>query len=554
MVRRVLVAGTMAVAAAVAAAAPTAAAASSPAVEAARQVSTDPAPTRAYEGAAVAVDPKDRQTIAVADADAYSSRCHLQLSRDGGLTWTERTSPQPAEYQQCVYSQMGPTVAVTFASDGTLYYAFAARRFPDWAMKVFVSRSADRGATWQTVQLTTGSGDPSRRDVGSYALPSVAVDPSDAERVYVAWQSNYNLWYHKEAIPADQQRYPDWPMRPLLAASDDGGRTFSAAVDLGADLPGGVQLDGTRPVNVPGTMLDLTAPHLVVGKGGEVSAFFGENTQNRQGQGTDNPHPDVHLFLAQSTDHGRRFHARPILTRPSGPSLGWLSDPIPAVNPRNGELYVVWEDMARTDPQGVLFMRSTDGGRTWSPTRRLSSFSPKWNTGWNVFLPGMAVSPNGRIDVAWYDFRNDRRAVDATDYDGAWFQDVYATSSRDGGRSWTTAAKINDRSIDRSVGVFEGTAHYDVRGPIGVASTNQMTLVAWDDSRNALADTQSQDIYLTRLRYGAVAPATTSRSPAAWATLGAAIALAVAGAALLIATTRTSPGVRPSRQPVPAPV
>lgn len=43
-----------------------------------------------------------------------------------------------------------------------------------------------------------------------------------------------------------------------------------------------------------------------------------------------------------------------------------------AVDDNSGALYVVWQDDRFTGEEQIAFSRSTDGGRTWSATRRIS--------------------------------------------------------------------------------------------------------------------------------------------------------------------------------------
>ncbi|MDP8930920.1 MAG: glycoside hydrolase [Actinomycetota bacterium] len=501
-------------------------------VEAARQVTGYLLPARAFVGPAVAVHPQDERIVAIAAGEAYGSKCGLEVSFDNALSWTSATSPQPDAFEQCVYSQLGPVTDLAFTPDGTtLYYAFAARKFPDWRMKVFLGRSRDLGKTWQTVMVTPSDPDLAEGDVGSYALPSVVVDSNRSGRVYVTWQRNYNLWYHDErALPEDTSwEEAPYVIRPYLAVSNDGGRTFSDPVDLSAGMG--------APSGIAGVKFGFTAPQAVVGDDGTIFAFFGEYSASPEGQGDEYQHPDVHLWLTTSEDGGATFTApEPVATRPSSPGLGWLSDPRPAMDPRSGDLYVVFEDMPKDQPQGVMFLRSSDRGATWSEPVRVNEFAPPWGTGWNAFLPWMDVAEHGRIDVAWYDYRNDPTGVEEYPSDGG-LQDVYYTYSTDGGRTWARNVRVTDRMMDRRFGVWEGPGNFQVRGPMGLASTTNGVLVAWGDSRNAVGETQAEDIYATRVRFGDVmSPTAPERSPTAWALVGGGIGLALAGLALLVAT------------------
>jgi hypothetical protein len=184
-------------------------------------------------------------------------------------------------------------------------------------------------------------------------------------------------------------------------------------------------------------------------------------------------------------------------------------------------------------------MRSSDGGRSWSDPVTVNDEQPHHEWSYNQFFPSVAVAPNGRIDVAWYDYRNDV-AYDPEDESNA-LQDVYASYSRDGGRSWTPNYRVSDRLIDRRVGVWDT---FGVRGPIGVAATDEAMYVAWSDTRNGDQADGAQDVYATRARFAAPGelfagePATATQS-LMWVGSGVGGALLVGGV-LLMLTTRAA--------------
>ena len=55
----------------------------------------------------------------------------------------------------------------------------------------------------------------------------------------------------------------------------------------------------------------------------------------------------------------------------------------------------------------ILFARSVDNGKTWSAPTKVNDVDPKRDWDFSDQMPTMGVAPNGRIDVAWYDYRND---------------------------------------------------------------------------------------------------------------------------------------------------
>ena len=102
-------------------------------------------------------------------------------------------------------------------------------------------------------------------------------------------------------------------------------------------------------------------------------------------------------------------------------------------------------------PTEVRFSRSTDGGVTWSPSVRVHDDLPG-NGAWHWF-GNMDVSPNGRIDVIWYDTRdtglaNESELYYAWSWDGGltWLGNVVASPAFDTHLGWPQQAKIGDYS------------------------------------------------------------------------------------------------------------
>jgi hypothetical protein len=68
----------------------------------------------------------------------------------------------------------------------------------------------------------------------------------------------------------------------------------------------------------------------------------------------------------------------------------------------NGNLYVLGSvNPPGADPLDVMFIRSTDGGTTWSNPVRVNDNPPGQNS--YQWFGTMSVAPNGRIDAIWND-------------------------------------------------------------------------------------------------------------------------------------------------------
>ena len=463
----------------------------------------------------VAVDPRNSRTVVVAEGETRSSRCTLHLSTDRGASWVERQSPQPPEAPRCVRNTEGPIADVAFGRDGTLYYAFPGWTLDDWHSQIYLARSGDLGRTWQTVGLGGQQPDYARGYAGSNALPVVRVDPDRPNRVYVAWSTNYGLWNLEDELPGGPEASrTTYKRRPYLAVSDDGGRSFGKAVDMAGPLTE-----------------SLTQPALAVGRDDRIYAFFGETQVTEFGVDV----KEGHLFQAVSTDGGRTFAQRMIHTTPKGLEFTYLNTPSAAVDPRRGGVYVAWEETGDTVPK-VLFMASTDGANTWTAPTKLNRVDPARRWDFQEFNPWISVAPNGRIDAAWYDWRDDVTFQPGEKAENA-LQHVYSTSSFDGGRTWTPDVRVIDRRLSD---VWSNGVH----GPVGLASTDDLAYVAWDDSRNATGESKAQDVYFTRLHVdadvsdnAAVVPGSTK---VRWAVTGLAVGLTLSGLALLVASRATS--------------
>jgi hypothetical protein len=233
------------------------------------------------------------------------------------------------------------------------------------------------------------------------------------------------------------------------------------------------------------------------------------------------------LLMSKSTDAGKTWSTTVINAGASS-----VTNPFAAIDRRTGAMYVTWDQREGNGPEEVLLMASADGGKTWSEPRRMSDDVAA--KGIEHYNPGVSVAPNGRVDVAWFDFRNDPFFVarSATAAPVTRYADIYMASSTDGGRTWGPNLRVTDRSIDTSIGVT--FSNFGLRGTVGIASVNEAAYVVWPDSRGGRPDLESEDAYLTRVRFSddPVVSGTAEPSNLPWIALGAAIAIIIGGLAL----------------------
>lgn len=88
----------------------------------------------------------------------------------------------------------------------------------------------------------------------------------------------------------------------------------------------------------------------------------------------------------------------------------------------------------------VMFVRSTDGGQTFSTPRRIND-DPVNHNKWHWFGT-LAVAPNGRIDSVWLDTRNAANNMDSQ---------LFYSFSMDGGDTWSPNVAVSN-SFDPHLG------------------------------------------------------------------------------------------------------
>ncbi len=508
-------------------------------VEAPRQVTSGPSPVRLFVIPALAVDPDNPDTVVMAVGDARNGGCGLRVSRDGGLSWAV-TAPnlllEPND--SCIQRALAPVMRPTFASDGTLYVALAssspATDVANGPISMMMSRTPDLGITHETVLVAKGETTQfNPADYGAAGPPQegnswnkymgMGVDPKNPNRVYVMWR--WLVW-GKDL----RQLEGEFVVRPHFSTSDDGGRTWSKPIDV-LTVTGGEKAFGS------GTM------SMAVGPDGAVYGFARESVKPAPaGQTAAIPRQ----LMFKSTDFGKTWETSAI-----GEPAARMGNPEAAVDPRTGKLYVVYEHRGAAtpstsppNPQNILVITSSDGGKTWSKPLDITDDAPDKRT--NQYYPGISVAPNGRVDVAWHDFRNDPFFFPGQEGNmgtavAQRYWDAYYTHSGDGGVTWAKNERLTNPSIDAESGATFN--NIDTRGPMGIASSDQAAFVAWADSRATVDANEAEDAYMTRIRFNDVSPLAGSAgssggSNVVWAVAGAGGALAVGGLLLLLSRSR----------------
>ncbi len=467
-------------------AAPLGAAEGKPVVTAAVQVTPNPTPVRAHSSPQLAVNPTNGEMVVV-ESDIQGTRkdpngtrgCNVHISADGGRTWFRGGDPMMQPWTECSRIVInGPYATLAFASDGVLYLAFTASD-PKWAnphppstipRHVFLARSTDGGQTFKTTMVFKGPDEaaPAAGELpqeGQNGRATVAVDPEDSSRVYVAWTQGGS----REKKPTS-----------MVAASTNGGRTFGEPVDI-SDQRGGSQ------------------PRIAVGRGGTVHTVVPAGTFGLpRVEPPSQPHPRPLVYRA-SDDGGKTWSE----SKDIAPGVGSNRKVIVVADPNSDAVYVSWYGnfekveaaIAQEDYLDVFLVASRDAGKTWGEPQVVNE-GAKSPAGVKRYDPGVSVAPDGRVDIAWYDFRNSPVPEGQQNYgfNGGGFQDVYYTWSTDQGRTFHRPdVRVTDRMIDRNTGVWSNNYHSHTN--LGIGSTDTAAYFAWQDSRNGGAETDAEDIY-----------------------------------------------------------
>jgi hypothetical protein len=223
--------------------------------------------------------------------------------------------------------------------------------------------------------------------------------------------------------------------------------------------------------------------------------------------------------------------------------------------PTNDNVYM----LASVVPSGrsttdVMFVRSTDGGLTFSTPLRINddAVNPsKWH-----WFGTLAVAPNGRIDSVWFDTRN---AANNTD------SQLFYSNSTDGGVTWSPNVAVSNAftpfegwPVQNKIGDYITIVSDETGGDVAYAATFNF---------NATRGEHEQDVYFVRVSPSGgstptptptISPTTTpTATPTPSATATPTPTATVTPSGTPTATPRPTPTPRteptPRARPTPAP-
>jgi hypothetical protein len=355
---------------------------------------------------------------------------------------------------------------------------------------------------------TAGGGPGATLYANAEVEPSVAVNPANTQNLIGAWQ---------------QDRWSDGGSRGLVAGySTDGGATWAeTTLPFSVCAPGGVAYErATDPwvsIGPDGTAFAISCSfdessnangvvaatstnggrtwrnvRILIADNAPNFQFFNDKesvtadpvtagtayatwdrleTPNGNPRASHNTSAFTGPTLFSKTTNGGRTWSTPQVIVATGQHRQTIGNQI-VVDRRTGTLYDFFDLIAppNSHPYSVAFVKSTDGGATWTQPQvvagLLTSFVSDPNTGDSIrtgdIIPEVAIdAATGRLYAVWQDSR----------FTGV--DEVALSTSADGGATWTAPVRVNTNTpadrpgftpmVDVSSNGTVGVSFYDFR-------------------------------------------------------------------------------------------
>jgi hypothetical protein len=290
----------------------------------------------------------------------------------------------------------------------------------------------------------------------------------------------YLTWLQADDVGLFRFTSPENPI--VVARSEDGGRTWE------------------RPVRVSDPRRSrVVAPSLALGTKGELYVLYlelGEDRLDYDGlhRGRGGPPYDgrFKLVLARSLDRAATWAESVVDDRvvPTERFVAFLPPfPALAVDPGSGRIYAGFQD-GRQGRADVLVWSRAPSANAWEGPARVNDTAEGDDT--SQYLPKLAVAPNGRLDVVYYDRRSDPQDKR---------NEVSLQSSFDRGKSFGDSIPITTRAFDSGVGYGNERELPDLGSRIGLISGDDSAFAVWSDTRAGNVDTNKQDIGSARVTF-----------------------------------------------------
>lgn len=338
-------------------------------------------------------------SVVVGFADAESTRPNsydgVAVSKDGGASFSDRGTlpdlpPDPFGFGPYILGSnvndrrgaSNPSVAC--ANSNLFYYASVfsspgreCSNEGNGCTAMTVSTSTDGGTTWGLPVIASVQGS----DVFTFVSPSLAVDPTNPMRLYLAYIEfdNGSNFFHDCFLESYSL---------VIVHSSDGGKTWTSPLRVDHACPDGA--------NNPALTGNLASPNIAVSPGGKI--YVADEFVGQSGN------PNAIHFL-RSINLGSSFS--PPITVSKHATLTAL--PQLAVDrtglSSRGEIYLTWSGAPTGTYTDVLVSDSVNFGMSFSFPRPISA-APAAGVGRFQTNPVVAVDNDGQVVDCYYSTAN----------------------------------------------------------------------------------------------------------------------------------------------------
>ncbi|MBI4749782.1 MAG: exo-alpha-sialidase [Acidobacteria bacterium] len=183
-----------------------------------------------------------------------------------------------------------------------------------------------------------------------------------------------------------------------------------------------------------------------------------------------------------STTEGQTFSGPFPVTKKLGRAKGYFQLVVDqSQSPTRDRVYFIRAAGPAGQYDGIWVNASSDGGQTWSSDIRVDSVASQPQG--QAIVPSAAVNNAGVLCVSWVDRRHDPRK-----------NDLYATLSLDGGKTFIAPVRVTDISSDPATpgnadvaNKFPGGGHYLAMA----AKPDGSFQLVWSDSRTGVFQLQT---------------------------------------------------------------